>query len=94
MIASAMPSSIDWLAPCPRCGSIGCAASPSRRQPSLGPARQRLAIVQRPAERLPDFAEHLLDARIPAGEFRRSASGSPGADHDSFISSSAGTKPT
>ena len=27
---SAIPSSIDWLAPCPRCGSIGCAASPSR----------------------------------------------------------------
>ena len=30
IVASAMPSSIDWLAPCPRCGSIGCAASPSR----------------------------------------------------------------
>ena len=28
MVASAMPSSIDWFAPCPRCGSIGCAASP------------------------------------------------------------------
>src|SRR3954447_17843425 len=27
--ASAMPSSIDWFAPWPRCGSIGCAASPS-----------------------------------------------------------------
>ena len=28
-VASAMPSSIAWLAPWPRCGSIGCAASPS-----------------------------------------------------------------
>ena len=29
IVARAIPSSIDWLAPCPRCGSIGCAASPS-----------------------------------------------------------------
>ena len=38
-------------------------------QPSLGPAGQRLAVVQRPAKGLLHFAEHFLNARIPAGKF-------------------------
>jgi hypothetical protein len=38
-------------------------------QSVFGPCRQRLAIVERPAERQLNVAQQLLDPRIPAGEF-------------------------
>src|ERR1700722_19913072 len=36
-------------------------------EPSLGPARKRFAIIQRPSKRRLNFLQQMLDSRIPAG---------------------------
>ena len=73
-----MPSSIDWLAPWPRCGSIGCAASPSsvsRPLLQVGSGSRSYSAQRKHV----DLLQHRADARVPAFELARAApSGSPG----------------
>src|SRR5712664_3108681 len=65
-----------------------------QRQASFCPGRQRLTVVQRPAKSLVHLLQDLADARVPAFELAPQHVRIAGADHDSFISSSVGTKPT
>ena len=39
-----------------------------QRQPALGPGRQRLTVVERPAKCLVDLLQHVPDARVPTFE--------------------------
>ena len=83
--ASATPSSIAWLAPCPTCGSIACAASPSSAsRPFVHAAsgRRSYSPHQKQLSILP--ISSTTRGSQPANDVA-SSSRSPTADHDSTV---------